>query len=429
MSVVNAPAKSDSTSEAASDPYFQKLFADRIGGVNYGKGTEIYKFEKIKRAKRKALADHPDRQLLDFGIGENDSMAAAQVREVMKREVDRPENRGYADNGVLEYKQAAARFMKRHFNVELDPVTQINHCIGSKPAYAMLPACFINPGDITMMTVPGYPVAGTHTRYYGGEVYRLPLLAENGFLPDLDSIPDDIYRRTKLLVLNYPNSPTGRIAPPEFYEKVVALAKEKQFVVVQDAAHILLTFDGKPRSFLQTPGAMDVGIEVHSMSKGYDMIGWRMGFVCGHPRIVSAFADVKDNSDSGQFMATQKAAAAALDDDSIPQAINAKYRRRMQKLVEVLRSCGFDCQMPGGSYFLYTRSPRACQSAGGTVAFAKAEDATRYLIEELGIVTVPWDDAGAYLRFSVTYVADTIEQEDQLMAETQRRLKAAALAF
>ncbi len=144
MSVVNAPAKGDSSSEAASDPYFQKLFADRIGGVNYGKGTEIYKFEKIKRAKRKALADHPDRQLLDFGIGENDSMAAAQVREVMKREVDRPENRGYADNGVLEYKQAAARFMKRHFGVDLDPVTQINHCIGSKPAYAMLPACFIN---------------------------------------------------------------------------------------------------------------------------------------------------------------------------------------------------------------------------------------------------------------------------------------------
>jgi len=283
----------------------------------------------------------------------------------------------------------------------------------------MLPACFINPGDVTMMTVPGYPVAGTHTRYYGGEVFRLPLLAENGFLPDLDSVPEDVYRRTKLLVLNYPNSPTGRLATPEFFANAVRLAKEKEFVIVHDAAHILLTFDGQPTSFLQTPGAMDVGVEVHSMSKGYDMIGWRMGFVAGHERIVSAFSDVKDNSDSGQFIATQKAAAAALDDDSIPQRIREKYRRRMEKLVSVLKECGFDCQMPGGTYFLYTPSPKG--TAGGET-FAKAEDATRFLIEQLGIVTVPWDDAGSYLRFSVTYVADSEAEEDELMAETKRRL-------
>jgi LL-diaminopimelate aminotransferase len=429
MSIADTPKNTQSSPAAAADPYFQSLFAERIGGANYGKDTEIYKFEKIKRAKRKALADHPDRQLLDFGIGENDSMAAEPVRAAMRREIDRPENRGYADNGVIEFKQAAARFMKRHFDVELDPVTQVNHCIGSKPAYAMLPACFINPGDVTLMTVPGYPVAGTHTRYYGGEVFRLPLLAENGFLPDLDAVPDDIYRRTKLLVLNYPNSPTGRTAPPEFYEKVVRLAKEKQFVVVQDAAHILLSFDGKPRSFLQTPGAIDVGVEVHSMSKGYDMIGWRMGWVCGHPRIVSAFADVKDNSDSGQFIATQKAAAVALDDDSIPTAINAKYRRRLQKLVDTLKRCGFDCKMPGGSYFLYTRAPKAQRGATSETTFAKAEDATRFLIEQHGIVTVPWDDAGPFLRFSVTYVAADEKEEDRLMEETHRRLQSAGLVF
>jgi LL-diaminopimelate aminotransferase len=419
--VTPEPAAAD-----ASDPYFQELFAERIGGIGYGKGTEIYKFEKIKRAKRKALADHPGRALLDFGIGENDSMAPASVREVMAREINRPENRGYADNGIQEFKEAAARFMKRRFGVSLNPTTQVNHCIGSKPAYAMLPACFINPGDVTLMTVPGYPVAGTHTRYYGGEVYRLPLIEENGFLPDLESVPDEIYQRTKLLVLNYPNSPTGRTAPPEFFERVVALAKAKRFVVVQDAAHALLTFDGPPRSFLQTPGAMDVGVEVHSMSKGYDMIGWRMGWVCGHPRIVAAFADVKDNSDSGQFMATQKAAAAALDDDSIPQGINSKYRRRMSKLVDTLRQCGFRCQMPGGSYFLYTRAPIG--TAGGET-FAKAEDATRFLIEQHGIVTVPWDDAGAYLRFSVTYVAEDELSEDELMAQTRQRLDSVGLRF
>ena len=370
--------------------------------------------------------EHPDRKLLDFGIGENDSMADESVRQVMSEEVNKPENRGYADNGVAEYKEAAARFMQRQFGVTLDPVKQINHCIGSKPAYAMLPACFINPGDVTLMTVPGYPVAGTHTRYYGGEVFKLPLLPENDFLPDLDAVPDDVYLRTKLLVLNYPNSPTGRICPPEFFEKVVSLAREKEFVVVQDAAHILLTFDGKPRSFLQTPGAIDVGVEVHSMSKGYDMIGWRMGFVCGHERIVSAFSDVKDNSDSGQFIATQKAAAAALDDDSIPKRINAKYRRRLEKLVATLNECGFDCEMPGGTYFLYAKSPTGTKSGE---AFATAEDATRHLIEQFGIVTVPWDDAGSYLRFSVTYVADTEADEDSLMTETKKRLGDAGLIF
>ena len=417
-----APQDESST----TDPYFQSLFADRIGGKNYGKDTEIYKFEKIKRAKRRALTDHPDRDLLDFGIGENDAVADQTICDVMAQEINQPENRGYADNGVAEFKEAAARFMQRRFGVPLDPETQVNHCIGSKPAYAMLPACFINPGDVTLMTVPGYPVAGTHTRYYGGEVFSLPLLAENNFMPDLDAVPEDIYRRAKLLVLNYPNSPTGRTATADFYAKVVALAKEKQFVVVQDAAHIMLTFDGEPLSFLETPGAMDVGVEIHSMSKGYDMIGWRMGFVCGHPRIVSAFADVKDNSYSGQFIATQKAAATALDDDTIPDRINTKYRRRLEKLVATLNDCGFECEMPGGTYFLYAKSPVGTQS-GQT--FATAEDATRHLIEQFGIVTVPWDNAGSYLRFSVTYVADNEAKEDALMEETKRRLGDAGLTW
>src|SRR5262249_44553586 len=192
-----------------SDPYFQSRFADRIGGPNYGKGTEIYKFEKIKRAKRKALAEHPERMLIDFGIGENDEMAPETVRAVMAREINRPENRGYADNGVNEYKEAAAPFMQRNFGVTLDPTTEVNHCIGSKTALAMLPAAFINPGDVTLMTVPGYPVAGTHTRYYGGAVHRLPLLAENDFFPDLDSIPADVLARAELLVLWSPHTPPG----------------------------------------------------------------------------------------------------------------------------------------------------------------------------------------------------------------------------
>jgi LL-diaminopimelate aminotransferase len=409
-----------------SDPYFQSLFADRIGGINYGKGTEIYKFEKIKRAKRKALAEHPERMLVDFGIGENDEPADESVRAVMAAEIHKPENRGYADNGIAAFKEAAARFMDRQFGVKLDPVKEVNHSIGSKPALAMLPAAFINPGDVTLMTVPGYPVAGTHTKYYGGDVHRLPLLAENDFFPDLEGIPAEICKRAKLLVINYPNSPTGRVATRDFYQRVIDFAHRHGVVVVQDAAHILLSYDGKPLSFLSVPGAKEVGVEVHSLSKGFHMIGWRMGFVCGHERIVQAFADIKDNSDSGQFMAIQKAAAAALDNDSIPTRVREKYRRRLQKLVAALSRCGFDCRMPGGTYFLYTRSPKGLQSGQ---QFENAEAASQYLITEQSICTVPWDDAGSFLRFSVTYEAPDEAAEDALMAETESRLKQIQLVF
>ncbi|NLF06950.1 MAG: LL-diaminopimelate aminotransferase, partial [Pirellulaceae bacterium] len=374
-----------------TDPYFQSLFARRIGGADYGKGTAIYKFEKIKRAKRRALAEHPQRRLLDFGIGENDEPADPAVRRVMIDELGKPENRGYADNGIPAFKETVARFMLREFGVRLDPAAEINHCIGTKTALAMLPATLIDPGDVTLMTVPGYPVSGTHTRYYGGEVHNLPLLAENDFFPDWNLIPADVLRRAKLLVINYPNSPTGKTASPEFFARVVEFAKANRIVVVQDAAHSMLSFDREPISFLQTPGAREVGVEVHSLSKGWNMIGWRMGWVCGHERLVRALADVKDNCDSGQFIAIQKAAAAALDDAEIPRRTRKKYRRRLQKLVAALGRCGFDCRMPGGTYFLYTPSPR--KIADGTT-FNTAEEFSQYLIAEHSICTVPWDDAG-----------------------------------
>jgi LL-diaminopimelate aminotransferase len=408
------------------DPYFQELFSDRIGGAQYGKGTEIYKFEKIKRAKRKALEDFPDRSLLDFGIGENDDMADIEVRQQLKLEVDKPENRGYADNGIEEFKVAASSWMKRHLGVELDPAKEINHCIGSKPALAMMPAAFINPGDVTLMTTPGYPVAGTHTAYYGGEVHNLPLTAANDFLPDLDSISPDIRSRAKLLVLNYPNSPTGALATKEFFKKAIEFAHTNKLVVVNDAAHMVLTYESDPLSFLAIDGAKEVGVEIHSLSKGFDMIGWRIGFVAGNPLIVQAFSDIKDNTDSGQFIAIQKAAIAALESDSIPARIREKYNRRLKKLVAVLKGAGFEAEVPGGTYFLYTPSPTA---AGNGVKFTSAEEASQFLIKESSICTVPWDNAGAFLRFSVTYQAATEAEEDKLMTELGSRLEAQSFTF
>ncbi len=198
-----------------------------------------------------------------------------------------------------------------------------------------------------------------------------------------------------------------------------------QIVVVQDAAHILLSYDGPPLSFLQVEGAKDVGVEIHSMSKGFNMIGWRMAFVAGHAKIVQAFADVKDNCDSGQFMAIQQAARAALEHSEIGDAIREKYRRRLQKLVAALRQVGFQAKMPSGTYFLYARAPRACASQ----SFANAEEASQFLITEQSVCCVPWDDAGPYLRFSVTYLAKNEAEEDALMKETVERLGRLQLRF
>jgi LL-diaminopimelate aminotransferase len=187
----------------------------------------------------------------------------------------------------------------------------------------------------------------------------------------------------------------------------------------------MLSYDEKPLSFLETPGAKDVGVEVHSLSKGFHMIGWRLGWVCGHEKLVQAFADVKDNCDSGQFIAIQQAGAAALDDAGIPKQVRAKYHRRLEKLVAVLRSVGFDCEVPGGTYFLYTKSP----VGAGSETFATAEDASQFLIREQSISTVPWDEAGPHLRFSVTYVAADEAAEDAMMDELKSRLEKLTLRF
>ena len=413
---------------------FSSLYAERIGGSSYGKTNEIYKFEKIKRAKRQALKDFPDRPLLDFGIGENDEMADASVRERMKVEIDRLENRGYADNGIAEFKTEAAKWMQTTFGVTLDPETQVNHCIGSKTALSMIPAAFINPGDYTLMTVPGYPIAGTHTKYYGGKVHPLPLRQENNFLPDLESIPGEVLQSSKLLVLNYPNSPTGALAPRKFFESVITFAHKHNVVVVNDAAHIMLTYQGRPMSFLEIDGAMDVGIEVHSLSKGFHMIGWRLGFFAGSQKVVRAVADVKDNCDSGQFMAIQKAGAAALANTQIPVQVREKYERRLKKLVSTLGDIGFQADMPGGTYFLYVRAPKAVRAKApdGTeerIEFKTAEDASQYLIRQHSICTVPWDDCGPFLRFSVTYMAPQGSEEDALMSALHQRLQGCRFEF
>jgi LL-diaminopimelate aminotransferase len=411
----------------STETYIQSLFAGRIGGALFGKEQKIYKFEKIKRAKRAALAAHPGAELIDFGVGEPDEMAFPGVVQALQEEAEKPENRGYADNGIQEFKDAAARYMQKVYGVSgINPETEVLHGIGSKPVLAMFPAVFINPGDITLMTVPGYPIMATHTRWYGGEVVNLPLREENGFLPDLDALSADVKKRAKLLYINYPNNPTGAGATKAFFEEVVKFAKENGVVVVHDAAYAALMYGSKPLSFLSVPEAKDVGVEIHSLSKAFNMTGWRLAFVAGNERVIAGYGNVKDNYDSGQFKAIQKAGVYALDHPGITDEITAKYERRLRAMASVLADLGFNAKLPAGTFYLYVKMPKGVK---GGRRFANAEEFSEFLITEKLISTVPWDDAGSYIRFSATFESKGKADEQRVLEEFKKRMSGMQFEF
>lgn len=408
--------------------FFENLISDRLGGKNFGKSTEIYKFQKIKMAKAEAKEKYPDVPIIDMGVGEPDIPADELVVNTLAQEAGKAENRWYADNGIIEFQEAAAKYMETVYGVSgLDPAKNIVHGIGSKPALALLPICLINPGDITLATTPGYGVTSTYTRYFGGEVHNLPLKKENQFFPELDKIPADVLKRAKILNINYPNNPTGQVATRSFFEEVVKFAKENEIAVIQDAAYAAVTFDGcKPLSLLSVDGAMDVAVELHSLSKAFNMTGWRMAFVVGNPKFVNAYATVKDNTDSGQFRAIQLAGITALNNLQITEKTCEKYSRRFDLLINALNELGFKAEKPKGTFFCYVSAPKGTKSG---LVFEKAEEASTYLIKEALISTVPWDDAGAFLRFSVTFDASTLEEEKKVIDELKTRLGKLELIF
>lgn len=404
------------------------LIAERLGGKMFGNSKGSYKFAKIKRQKSEAIRENPNIKLIDMGVGEPDLPADPQIVQILASEACKAENRFYADNGIPEFQNAAATFMKDFYDVEIaDPLKNIIHSIGSKPALALLPLCFINPGDIALVTTPGYPVLGTYVKYLGGVFYPLPLTKENDFYPDFEAIPSDILRRAKMLYINYPNNPTGQIATKAFYEKVIRFAKENKIVVVADAAYSALTFSPhNPLSFLSLPEAFDVGVEVHSMSKSFNMTGWRLAFLAGNEKIIEAFATVKDNTDSGQFRAIQKAGVYALNHLSLLQTNTERYSRRMNLLADKLGSIGFNVTKPKATFYCYV--PIFKGAKDGSV-FKTAEECSEYLIRKALISTVPWDDAGAYLRFSVTFEAKDEAEEKLVIDELGNRLSKLGLTF
>ncbi len=408
--------------------FIDDKIAKRLGGEQFGKDTEIYKFEKIKRAKAAALKENPDREIIDMGVGEPDKPADDSIVKVLTEEAAKAENRFYADNGIIEFQEAAGKFMEDIYGVKIDnPCQQIIHGIGSKPILAMLPICYINPDEYLLTTSPGYPVSSTYTKYLGGKVHPLALKEENSFFPDFTEIPEDVLKKAKLLYICYPNNPTGQVATKEFFEKVVSFAKENNVFVVHDAAYSALTYDDySPLSFLSVEGALDVGVEIHSLSKSFNMTGWRLAFVVGNEKAISAYGTVKDNTDSGQFRAIQKAGVYALEHSELLDINRERYSRRFNMLVETLREVGFDAQKPMGSFYCYVKMPKGTESG---VEFNSAEECSTYLIKEASISTVPWDDAGSFLRFSVTFEAADEAEEKAVIEEVGKRLKGLKLRF
>lgn len=404
---------------------YENLYANRIGGSNFGKDTTIYKFEKIKRAKAKAIKSNPNLEIIDFGVGEPDKIAPKIIRDSLKIAVDKSENRGYSDNGTSIFKNAAIKYMDNFFNVKINPDTEINHNIGIKSSLSMIPLAFVNKGDIVFQTVPGYPVMATHSKYLGAQIVNIPLLEENNFLPDLSKINSDDAKKAKLFYINYPNNPTGAVATDSFYDELIEFALKNNILIVQDAPYATLVFDQNYKSILQRPNAKKCAIELHSMSKSFNMTGWRLGFFCGAPWAVKALAYIKDNSDSGQFKAIQEAASEGIADIHLAKEISDHYKKRLEKMVNVLKSIGFNAHMPKGTFYLYVNAPLGA----GNVIFQNAEEAALFLIENYGISTVPWDDNGAFLRFGAVFESKDNKDDERVLNLLSDRLLNANLIF
>ncbi|MGL4912398.1 MAG: LL-diaminopimelate aminotransferase [Romboutsia sp.] len=408
--------------------FFDNLISSRLGGDSFFLGNKkLYKFDKIKKLTKEVALNNPNTSLIDMGVGEPDQMADLSIIEILNNEASKKENRFYADNGIDEFQLSACEYLKNIYNLTNLTKDNVMHGIGSKSILAMLPFCFINPDDICLMPKPAYPTLATYTKFLGGEVYDLPLCEEDNFYPNLENIPKDILKRAKLLYLNYPNNPTGQVATVEFYEYVVKFAKENNILVVSDAAYGHLTYDDyKPLSILSIPGAMDVCVEIHSLSKSFNMTGWRLAFIVGNEKAIKVYATIKSHADSGQFRAIQLAGAYALDNYSLVDENCVRYSRRLNLMVDTLNEIGFKAKKPNGGFYIYVSIPKGVKNG---IRFESAEDASLYILSKSLISTVPWDDCGGFLRFSVTYDAHTLDDEVSIMEEIKNRLLKLNLEF
>ncbi|MBW2049464.1 MAG: LL-diaminopimelate aminotransferase [Deltaproteobacteria bacterium] len=364
-----------------------------------------YLFKEIDRKKAEVMARGVD--IIDLGVGDPDLPTPGHIVEEMKRAVDDPVNHRYPSySGMNDFKEAVARWYGERFGVELDPATQVVSLIGSKEGIAHLPLAFINPGDMALVPSPAYPVYHIATLFAGGESFLMPLVAKNRFLPDLKAIPEDVATRARVMFINYPNNPTAAVADPGFFERVVEFAREYNILVCHDAAYTEMAFDGyHPRSFLEAPGAMDVGLEFHSLSKTYNMTGWRIGFAVGKPEGIEGLGAVKSNIDSGVFQAVQRAGIKAISgDQSCVKEMIGVYEARRDLMVEGLRDAGFQVDTPRATFYLWIKVPQGYTSTG---------IATR-LLEDAGLVVTPGNGFGepgeGYFRIALTQKRERLRE-------------------
>lgn len=400
----------------------QELFAERIGGKQFGKVQQTFKFTLINNAKLDFIGRNPSVKVIDMGVGEPEELPTHSIIESLFTEAQVKANRIYPCNGILEFNEACARYLQRDFGIGVDPKTEVMHCVGTKTALAQIPLAFVNPGDTVITTAPGYPVLPRVAEWLGARVIPMKLEERNSFLLDLAELEQVVVKeRPKLLLLNYPNNPTGGVATRAFYEGVVKLAHQYSFLIVQDAAYADYVFDGSFISPMHVPGGKEVTLELYSLSKSYNMQGYRIGFVAGGAPLVKAFALVKDNTDNGQFIAIQKAGIHALDTCQEFLASNReKYRVRLERVTEILQRAGLEAKASPGTFYLYVKVPESFRGE----ACPNAQKLADMLISRYGIITVPWDESGAYLRFSMTFEIGTKDfaSQDEVFEALERRL-------
>ena len=355
-----------------------------------------YLFTEIDRKKREVLARGVD--LIDLGVGDPDIPTPPNIVEKLMEAGSKPVNHRYPSSaGLLQYRQAVADWYQKRFGVKLDPEKEVVSLIGSKEGIANMAVAFVDPGDLVLVASPCYPVYHIGTLFNGGKNYFLPLVKENRFLPDLDAIPAEVARQAKMLWINYPNNPTAAVAERDFFAKVVEFASRYNIIVCHDAAYTEMGFDGyRPMSFLELDGAREVGIEFHSLSKTFNMTGWRVGMAVGNKELVSGLAQVKSNMDSGVFQAVQEAAIEALRlGDAIVEPSRKIYQERRDVLVSGLRAAGLDCEKPRATFYVWVSVPKGLSSAQFTAK----------LLDEAGVVTTPGNGFGeageGYVRFTV----------------------------
>ncbi len=375
---------------------------------------EYYRFSKLNKEKEKT-AKLIERKILDLGIGDPNTSPSQKVKEELIAALDNDENHGYSDNGLLEFRYAVSNYLGIDYKC-------LTHTMGIKSALVILALMFIDKNDYLIISSPAYAVLENMCKWLKGRVYHLPLKEENDFEIEFKKIPKSVLRKTKLMYLNYPNNPTMKLASKELYLEAFNLARKYNFMVINDNAYGDLVFDINDEvDFKKIEGFKDYGIELNSFSKGYNMTGYRIGYIVSNEKVIKAFMNVKDNLDSGQFIPIQLAALKALKDEDFLNKNKEKYYRRQKRLHILLTKYGFNYELPKAGFFAYVKIPKYIDD----IYMSSAYKCSSYLLKHYSIMSIPYDEYGSYLRFSLTFKDD----EDTFFKELEKRLKEMKIEF